>query len=263
MYMSYLEHPSAKMVQKVKQLYLPLSERYNINGFCYDMSFRGGELSLLTDNIQNFESLYSREYTPICSNASGRTVDTGVYTLQLLCKNSVDEDFFTKKFESLYETNQIIHMINRGKAFDEMFTFTFSMHNNEFEYFILNNLAQLKGFIHYFKESMKNEIALVQRKENRIHFPNLLEGSAHDMPLHTHDNTSELCILLENGQSIFLTAQQSACLKLLINDKSVKQIAAELFLSPRTVEHYLIAVRRKLSCRSLLTLISKYGDQIR
>lgn len=260
--MSYCDHPSIKMREKVSSLCVPLFERFNMTGFCYDMSFSGGELSVLTDNINNFESLYACEYTPICSDASGRTIESGVYTLNLLSKNSADEAFYTEKFESLYETSQIIHIVDRGNLFDEMVTFSFDMHKDKFDYFVLNDLPQLKSFVRYFKESMKNEIAFIQKKEHRLYFPDLLAGNMLHACLDKREDQKILCLIREDGQEVIIPPQQAACLTLLATGQSVKQIASALFLSTRTVEHYLAAVRTKLSCNSLLTLMSKYGDQL-
>jgi DNA-binding NarL/FixJ family response regulator len=52
-----------------------------------------------------------------------------------------------------------------------------------------------------------------------------------------------------------LTNQQTACLKQLALGNTYKQIAHELGLSAKTVEHYLDAVKLKLNCQSRSDLI--------
>ena len=60
-----------------------------------------------------------------------------------------------------------------------------------------------------------------------------------------------------------LTKRQKECLYYLCKGMSIKQIAKALKLSPRTVEHYLEAVREKLACHSRAQLIEKLlGYQI-
>ena len=54
-----------------------------------------------------------------------------------------------------------------------------------------------------------------------------------------------------------LSPQQFSCVYYLLQDKSNKEIAKLLELSPRTVEHYLEAARHKLECRSRLELVKK------
>jgi DNA-binding CsgD family transcriptional regulator len=52
-----------------------------------------------------------------------------------------------------------------------------------------------------------------------------------------------------------LTKQQIACLKFLARGCTHKQIALELGLSDKTVEHYLEAVKLKLNCKSRADLM--------
>lgn len=54
-----------------------------------------------------------------------------------------------------------------------------------------------------------------------------------------------------------LTPRQIDCLYFLVKGFTVKQIAKQLALSPRTVEHYLEAVKVKLDCYTRADLISK------
>jgi DNA-binding CsgD family transcriptional regulator len=54
-----------------------------------------------------------------------------------------------------------------------------------------------------------------------------------------------------------LTKRQLECLYYLVKGCSVKQIAAKISLSHRTVEHYLEAIKFKLKCSSRRELIEK------
>jgi DNA-binding CsgD family transcriptional regulator len=54
-----------------------------------------------------------------------------------------------------------------------------------------------------------------------------------------------------------LTERQLDCLVCMVKGKSMKQIAKNLTLSPRTVEHYLETVKFKLKCVSRAELIEK------
>jgi DNA-binding CsgD family transcriptional regulator len=65
---------------------------------------------------------------------------------------------------------------------------------------------------------------------------------------------------IENSQAHIefnqLTKRQSDCLIHLIQGSSIKEIAQNLKLSPRTVEHYLDSCKVKLNCHSRAELIS-------
>jgi DNA-binding CsgD family transcriptional regulator len=54
-----------------------------------------------------------------------------------------------------------------------------------------------------------------------------------------------------------LTERQLECLLHLVKGKSIKQIAKQLTLSPRTVEHYIETVKFKMKCESRAELIEK------
>lgn len=76
----------------------------------------------------------------------------------------------------------------------------------------------------------------------------------------------EMLVLDNNERDIFiseikdeynLTRRQKSCLLYLVKGMSYKQIAKTLQLSPKTVEHYLTAIRKKMSCSSRSELIEK------
>lgn len=64
-------------------------------------------------------------------------------------------------------------------------------------------------------------------------------------------------ILNQKSDLPVLTKRQMDCLIHLIKGKTIKQIAQILQLSPRTIEHYLNAIRAKLDCDSRSQLIYK------
>lgn len=72
-----------------------------------------------------------------------------------------------------------------------------------------------------------------------------------------------LSILHKNlNMPVFLSLQQSRCLRLLIQDKSAKEIAAEMKLSYRTIEHSFERIRKLLGCTTNKELIISCYDQL-
>lgn len=63
--------------------------------------------------------------------------------------------------------------------------------------------------------------------------------------------------LIFNNASNQLSKQQINCLYYLVRGFTIKQIAAQLDLSNRTVEHYLNNIKNKLNCRTRAELIDK------
>lgn len=63
-----------------------------------------------------------------------------------------------------------------------------------------------------------------------------------------------------HGKQI-LTYRQQECLFYLVKGMTIKQIASELTLSPRTIEHHIESIKNKLQCHSRSELIAKALQQ--
>lgn len=64
-------------------------------------------------------------------------------------------------------------------------------------------------------------------------------------------------ILMHQNRPISLTARERQCLELLMRGFSAKQMANQLYISPRTVEYHLDNIKGKSYCRTQLELLSK------
>lgn len=62
-------------------------------------------------------------------------------------------------------------------------------------------------------------------------------------------------LLIETG--VRITKRQNECLYYLVKGMTMKQIAAALKLSPRTIEHYIENLKIKFDCSSRIDLIAK------
>jgi len=61
----------------------------------------------------------------------------------------------------------------------------------------------------------------------------------------------------EEYGDLYLTQREMDCIVLIVQGKTIVAIAAELALSPRTVEFYLHNIKSKLRCRTKAQLIEK------
>lgn len=57
--------------------------------------------------------------------------------------------------------------------------------------------------------------------------------------------------------STFLSVRQQQCANLLLQGMTAKQIAKELNLSGRTIEHYIENLKKKLQCKNKAQLLCK------
>lgn len=60
---------------------------------------------------------------------------------------------------------------------------------------------------------------------------------------------------MQTNNSISLSIRQQQCASFLLQGMTAKEIARELNLSKRTIEHYIENLRKKLSCRNKSQLI--------
>jgi DNA-binding CsgD family transcriptional regulator len=127
----------------------------------------------------------------------------------------------------------------------EFFAFASSHDHPEVATFYLNNLDLIKRFTGYFKD--KAEKVIEQVENHKI-----------ILPLH-HDaiRTYSMSDLQELFPNIKVTRRQTDCINLLLGGLSTKEIAAQLKLSPRTVEYYIDILRAKFHAQNKSDLIIK------
>ena len=67
-------------------------------------------------------------------------------------------------------------------------------------------------------------------------------------------------VLMTTSEKSQLTKRQLQCAQLLIQGKTTKEIARQINLSPRTVEHYLEHLKDKFNCRNKTELVIKLTE---
>jgi len=130
----------------------------------------------------------------------------------------------------------------------------------------LSNIDALKAFIRYFKNTAETAKELSSWCDIKFKIENNhadIELPSDQMIISNDVNRNEFFneIGVENKFSQ-LSPQQLKCFSLLVKGACIKQIASELNLTYRTVEHYLGHTRAKLKCRSTKELIARYASQI-
>lgn len=126
----------------------------------------------------------------------------------------------------------------------------------------LTHLDLLKTFILYYKEQIKS----CRKLSNAYNIKFSLEEnkSSYQVPaeilLPTEDARVEFLREIEKSKgqsSAVFTQRQFDCLAYLAKGMTMKMIAKKLQLSPKTVEHYLYAIRDKMNCDSRVDMIEK------
>jgi len=148
--------------------------------------------------------------------------------------------------------SQCLFYLMRQKTFPEI-SRQLNLPLNTIHLFVENIKTQLK--VHTIAEIV--EISLLKGYFNIVPpgiFQQLCRVKKHTLPI----NHSQPALTLNTP--IKLTKRELDCAKLLVNGGRIKEIAAAIHLSPRTVETHLNNLKIKLNCRDKVELIIKLKD---
>lgn len=246
---------SHKMNQFLQQSGLPACF------FGQNITFGDGRGALLYSNAK-LPSYYHKERPLfVCTNKNGRTLPEGFYFPQVM-KEIEEYSEIMSSIEKLCGYQHLFAIAINEAERQNLYTFHFNCSEPEFLQHIINNLYRYEQFIHHYRKEftdiIENECEKYQSEfpisditlTNNASFSLFNDISANKLinPSHFNDTIINL-----------LSPQQTKCLSLLIKGMSSKEIALEMQLSHRTIEHYILAMRAKLNCKNIKELIARYS----
>ncbi len=242
----------------INKITKPLKKHLGINFFGYHRIDNKGKYVVLTDHpawaeyyLENklFQSdpflRHPREY----SNGISFFGDVNL-------EKKAFPDTLNVAWRKITKSTDGIVLIEKNKDVVEFFIFAGNHPaNNGFNKLFLNHLPLLRAFSDHFKKEARS--ILVKQTEENFSLPFSWETAGNCSP--TFDPKIEVSKQKQFLASIgheeilnkvhTLTPREMDCLKQLHNGTtSVKGVAAELSLSPRTVEYYLENIKNKLDC---------------
>lgn len=177
-------------------------------------------------------------------------------------------------FDALYHFdiwNGVTFYQNYDNSF-EVYGFSSSRENETIIDFYANQSSYIKQFIYHFREKLRRILNL----ESRRNFTLLDTKQMHNLQIMRKKDDIIVPKVTNLQNSIYakryytglgeeyLTSQQYNCLRLLAEGKTSKEIAKELALSYRSIEHYLEHIKVKLNLQYKPDLIrffrSSYGE---
>ena len=145
-----------------------------------------------------------------------------------------------------------IFMIQPQAGYCDFFAFAAKKENERVMNVYLNKMDVLKNFTLHFKTHAASLIK--QANNNKIVLP------FHKDPLDFIDSCSTNSLALEK---IKLSKRQFECASLIMQGKTVREIAEQIQLSPRTIESYLNNLKSKLHCNNRTELIIKLTEKFK
>lgn len=240
-------HPFFTTSQYVAEIARPL-EKLGITYFTYTRTDLDGSRVYLTNHPASLENYLTKKLYLVGNTESAPKK----YQCQIVLWDTLPKQYI---YDDNVRSRNIDHgmfMINPHDTYCEFFGFATRKGNDRIINTYLTKLDQLKNFTAYF---MEKSASLIQEvAANKIILP------FHEDKLDFIENPDvdhELKFM--NASFPFnqfsISKQQAACARLLIEGKKIREIAACLHLSPRTVEHYLNHLKKKLRCSNRTQLV--------
>lgn len=153
--------------------------------------------------------------------------------------------------------------------FREVIGFYSAKDDQAMNHFYVNQMDMLKKMKQYFKTQAQELIEQAEHdrllRQDSV-FPSFELGSAVSLKTPNEglfQNEKSTVVMHKNtGLPIQLSPQRSQCLIHLLQGKSNQQIAGDMHLSPKTIEHYLEMLRKELGCHTSKDLILYYAHQV-
>lgn len=199
-------------------------------------------LQFIQDLIKDHPFKYNQTYTPNCFVLNKEYRDLNLSPLESSClfylirkktKSEMAEILNLPLSSIIQSVENIKHQLN-VKRCREIF-----------------DLSLLNGYVNVVPPSVFSQI---DARQKSFHGSNHLTGA--------HSNTTLLSVDKGMTNSVKLTNREYDCAKLLLSGLRIKEIAARIHLSPRTVETHIINLKDKFECRNKIELIIKLKDLI-
>ena len=252
-------------IPRMKELSKPLHKYFGINSFGYMRTYKDCKYLSLLDGHEGFiNSFYERakksdpHFIKALQNTPYGEPSYSLWPVNCSSSNS-------PPILSLLNAHDLWHgfqITYRREEYCEMFSFTFSKQAGDRSAFYMENIPILHKFIASFKTQAADLIEK-QHKDNLALYPekfctDYIDSNNYKQFLLNLDKSLTLKDL--SGNIAHLTYRESECLKILVKNKTCKEIANMLEISPRTVELHIQNIKQKLKINFKSQLIDIYAN---
>jgi DNA-binding CsgD family transcriptional regulator len=179
-------------------------------------------------------------------------IQEGVSLWELNPENQVWQDV-----KNTFGYGNGVTLCEEHENFREITGFYSAADNRAINHFYVNQTDTLKKMKQAFSSEAAELIHKAERDKVLYSHPNLLgENNSWDRK-NLYISPFYSFLDKETGTILNLSEQKKHCLYFLLQGKSAKEIAQEMHLSSRTVEHYLAEVRRKNGYASIKQLLAR------
>ena len=251
-------HILLNSAQEIDDICKPLAEHFGVTFFGFVRAFNDNSRLHLTNHIGSAEYFYDN-YHRYRQQSTVQT-DSNFSSGHFLCNNLPEnEKLIYDDVRNYFDLDHILMIIEENIDYRDFYFIGTDSSNYKIVSLYLSHLDLIYRFIDYFKETAKNLI--VESHEHKLILPDYTITEAGGFNF-SHEkiaafNQSISLPFSHMVDGVQLTKRQADCLFYLTRGMTSKQIAKQLQLSPKTIEHYLINVKAKLDCNNRAELITK------
>ncbi len=252
----FKDHPFLVGCDIVEKICQPLFKKYGINYFCHIRAFKDDHYTgVMSDKRWARHYLKNKYYNIDVPSYDLDKIKSGV---DIWCDTKLD-----KQIEKIYKD---ACRFGYGIGFSLIFNndgvcdfFSFATKNNKayLHKKIIPNLDDFKKFVYHYLESLKinkelKELYAKKYRFNRIGRNKVYKLASNRAAFSIIDDISERRFYFSIAErNMYLTYREVQCLKYLIKEKTLKDVAQSLEISTRTVESYIGNIKLKMGCKSL------------
>jgi DNA-binding CsgD family transcriptional regulator len=237
-----LDHSTLALKGKVQEVCNNFLEASGFNYFQYLRCFSDGSIGLLTNNTGLIEHFQHVDNSPVVfSSFENDYANTHSYWFLW------DEELPKSPVQLAREKFNIrngLTLVRRSKNYYDMIAVGLPTEQANPGSFYLNKLKTIEQFVKEFDSDNRDLIELMNKN------PIALPEAYRDVNYKNICLTKGKIIVRGKSGSTYITAQELACLRLLFQGASYKEIAQSLDISPRTVETYFLRVKQRTGLSS-------------
>jgi LuxR family quorum-sensing system transcriptional regulator SolR len=219
----------------IREIFQDKLSSYGVTYFEYLRLYDNGDCIILASNQEVVRYLFNNE-VPLIATIEQEFIKEIFHYFVLPVGNY---EKALHELKSYFNLAHFIDFVERHNGYIDLYCFGADANNPEIVNFYLNNIDLLENFKCYFKD--KSRVLINQALKEKVLLSNAM------LPSYKGLSCGEQTLATE---TYALSKRQTDCLEYLLKGMTLKQIAKQLSLSPRTVEHYLKAIKVKYNVQS-------------
>jgi DNA-binding CsgD family transcriptional regulator len=259
-YLNVIEAVSARHNDKIKKACAYLFDCFGFGYFYYYKISDRGHFTGLTSNFKcNLYNTDQKAYLTYPFYRHPKYISSGIIIPSEVKAEPFPELLNSCKCKFNIHVNLII--LNKTANGFEEFGFGSSSHHEMPTTLLVNELPLLRLFARKFLQD--NQFLFSLMEDNQIDLAKLIGPTFYERALpEIPKPRGKLAFLQKMGIEIDneLSQREIDVVRRLLKGCSASQIAKEIYLSKRTVEHHIERIKMKLSCFSKSELITKFRD---